>query len=124
MAGNHTNGARVAAHHSDIAERLHRVAAGLSFSEVARRTGTNRETARRYMTLGRPSAEFLAHFCAHFAVSGTWVLTGIGDPRDDALAAIAAHDELPPHPRRPGSRATRSRRVRPAHVAARRLDHS
>lgn len=120
MAGNRSP--HVAARPADIAERLLRVAGGLSFSEVARRTGTNRETARRYMTLGRPSAEFLAHFCAHFSISGTWVLTGIGDPRDDALAALTAHDELPPHPRRPGSRATRSRRSRPASVAVQRVD--
>ena len=66
----------------EIADRMRDVCAGLSFTEVARRTETNRETARRYLAHGRPSAEFMARLCESFGISGTWILTGRG-PRFD-----------------------------------------
>lgn len=70
----------------ELATRMQDVTAGLSFSEIARRTDTNRETTRRYMVQGKPSAEFLARFCEAFEVSATWLLCERG-PRFDARAS-------------------------------------
>jgi transcriptional regulator with XRE-family HTH domain len=70
-----------------LAARLQDISGGLSFSEVARRTGVNRETARRYLTHGKPSAEFLARFCDAFGVQGTWLLCNRG-PKFDTRSTM------------------------------------
>ncbi len=52
-----------------------------AISQVALLTGTNPETARRYLRgLSSPSPEFLAALCEAFDVSADWVLRGIGTP--------------------------------------------
>ena len=68
---------------------MREVCGDLSFSEIARRTCTNRETARRYLTQGRPSAEFVALLCEDFGVSGTWLLTGKGPKFDVCMGGTA-----------------------------------
>lgn len=102
------------AYAAGLAARMAEVCAGLSFSEVARRTEMNRETTRRYMTSGRASAEFLARLCEAFGVSGTWLLTGRGGKFD----AIRSTDAIRTRPRSReflGGRASRARK--PASVS-------
>lgn len=63
-----------------IAARMREACAALSVHEVARRTGTNAETTRRYLRgISPPSAAFLAALCRSLDIPGTWLLTGQGD---------------------------------------------
>lgn len=91
-----------------LAARMAETCAGLSFNEIARRTESNRETVRRYMTDGRPPAEFVARLSEAFGVSGTWLLTGRGPKCEPGPSAV--------HTRKPdraflGGRSSRSRRI-------------
>jgi hypothetical protein len=66
--------------HRALAARLRLVAAGRTLREIAALTGSNWETARRYLHHGRASAYFLVRFAAAFAVPLEWLLTGRPPP--------------------------------------------
>jgi hypothetical protein len=53
-----------------------------SYREVGQATGTPAETARRYLTVGKPTARFVAALCDAFGVSADWILLnrGAGPP--------------------------------------------
>ncbi len=74
----------------DVAARMQEACGELSFSEIARRTGSNRETVRRYMTQGKPTVAFVAAICEHFGISPTWLILGRGPKFDHTLAERAA----------------------------------
>jgi hypothetical protein len=61
-----------------LAERLCRTAEGVPLREIARCTGYNHETIRRYMLRGNVPAHFVVVFADAFDVSPVWVLTGRG----------------------------------------------
>lgn len=62
--------------HAAISRRFREVAGTLTFREVARLTGSNWETTRRYMRSGSPSVRFLARFSEAFGVTADWLLRG------------------------------------------------
>lgn len=59
-----------------LATRLKQTAGQITFRQIARLTGTNPETTRRYMRSGCPSAQFIARFAEAFQVSTDWLLLG------------------------------------------------
>lgn len=59
-----------------LASRLKQTAGQITFRQIARATGTNPETTRRYMRSGCPSAQFIARFAEAFQVSTDWLLLG------------------------------------------------
>ncbi len=59
-------------------ERLVAAVGQRTYRAVADMTGTNAETARRYLQGQSPSIEFLGALCAALNVSAHWVLTGEG----------------------------------------------
>ena len=63
--------------HAAISRRFREVAGELTFREVARLTGSNWETTRRYMRSGSPSVRFLARFAEAFGVTADWLLRGV-----------------------------------------------
>ena len=64
-----------------LADRLCRVAEGVPLREIARCTGYNHETIRRYMLRGNVPAHFVVAFADAFGVGPVWVLTGKGAMR-------------------------------------------
>lgn len=66
--------------------RLVEVTRPYSYAEVARITKFNRETCRRYLTLGSPSIEFVTKLCDGLEVSVHWLLQGTGPVRRDSGA--------------------------------------
>lgn len=64
-----------------LTERLRQTTEGHSYAHVARVTGCNSETVRRYLNGGTPSVEFIAAVAAHFHVSADWLLLGRGPRR-------------------------------------------
>ena len=62
--------------------RMQRAAEDLSFREVADLTRVYPETARRYLTRGRPTAYFVAAFCRALGLSPTWLLYGQATMRE------------------------------------------
>ncbi|MEN0020083.1 MAG: helix-turn-helix transcriptional regulator [Planctomycetota bacterium] len=80
-------------------ERLATVAGNQSFREIARQTGLNAETVRRYMQGQAPSAEFLVALCKTLGINAEWLLLGKGpmradDIHEEALKAASAGDLL------------------------------
>ena len=71
-----------------LAGRMARIASGLSFRQIATRTGANAETVRRYMRQGNPCVAFLKRFCRTFKVSA------------DDLLGLAPRSSARPRPRR------------------------
>ena len=56
---------------------------GLSnYSKLARATGCNAETVRRYMTTGVPNLAFIKAVCQSWNLSANWVLFGVGPKHD------------------------------------------
>lgn len=49
-----------------------------TIASLADETGFNRETVRRYLSRGRPSAEFVRVLCEAKGVSANWLLLGQG----------------------------------------------
>ncbi len=74
---------------STLHDRLNAATRGLSYRQVADKTDTNHETARRYLNGQPPSTEFLAALCARLSISGQWLLTGRG-PMRAAAATVAS----------------------------------
>lgn len=99
---------------TELGDRMRLICAELTFSEVARRTDTNRETVRRYISSGRPSAEFVARLCQTFGVSGTWLLTGRGPRYDSYGSRASVHTRARAGAILNGRRNARSRRAAPA----------
>ncbi|MGD9689550.1 MAG: helix-turn-helix domain-containing protein [Phycisphaerales bacterium] len=64
-----------------LRQRLRRACGDCSVSDLARQTGFNRETTRRYMLGQRPDIEFVARVAELFGCSGEWLLTGRGPER-------------------------------------------
>lgn len=67
-----------------LATRLKQTAGGVTFRQIARLTGTNPETTRRYMRSGCPSAQFVARFAEAFQVSTDWLLLGVKSSQIEA----------------------------------------
>jgi transcriptional regulator with XRE-family HTH domain len=59
---------------AQVANRLRRIADGLTFREIAECTGMNPETVRRYMRGGNPCIRFVFRFCQEFGTSADAVL--------------------------------------------------
>jgi len=68
------------------------VAGHLSLRALARATGQNAETVRRYMKGAMPSMQFLGMVCEVFEVEPQWLLLGEG-PRERSAAVDADPDE-------------------------------
>lgn len=65
--------AQTAWDHSLLA-RVQQVVASYTCREIAEKTGVHPETVRRYVTVGRPSAFFVAALCRAFSVYPSWLL--------------------------------------------------
>ncbi len=62
-----------------IRNRLAGCCEGHSFAEIARATGVNAETVRRFATgQGSPSIVFVRRFCEAYRISANWLLLGVG----------------------------------------------
>jgi hypothetical protein len=84
---------------SAIHQRLRSVVATKTYRELGDMTGTNAETARRYILGQPPSLEFVVALCDKQGVSPTWLLTGDGpmrasEARSHALREANAHELL------------------------------
>lgn len=80
-----------------IRDRICAVAVNLTWREIAKKTGFNHETVRRYCLLGGASAEFVLAFCQAYGVSVHWLLTGDGalydsDLKSDILQAASMQE--------------------------------
>ena len=64
-----------------FADRLCRAAEGVPLREIARCTGYNHETIRRYMLTGQVRGHFVVVFAEAFGLSPGWLLTGRGPRR-------------------------------------------
>lgn len=60
---------------------MREIAGPVTFREVAQRTGTHPENARRYLSGGSVGLRFLRSFCKAYDASADWLLEGIG-PRE------------------------------------------
>ncbi len=81
---------------SQISARVRSAVAGLKYSEVARQTGFNDETTRRYLRgHARPSVEFLVSLCTTMDISPDWLLLGKGPKRRCAKGEAVAQMNLP-----------------------------
>jgi hypothetical protein len=68
-----------------LTERLRFVAGGRSYRDIARATGFNAETVRRYFCArGSVPAAFLASFCRAYRVSADWMLLGLEQTAEPA----------------------------------------
>ncbi len=76
-----------------LTERLRQTTQGHSYAHVARVTGCNSETVRRYLNGGTPSVEFIAAVAAQFHVSADWLLLGRGPRRP---TAATSQSQAPP----------------------------
>jgi hypothetical protein len=82
----------VAAYKASIVARVRLAVGDRGWREVARDTGYNRETVRRYCTKGGFDGDWLMRVAAAYGVNGHWLLTGDGPMRaceivTDALKA-------------------------------------
>lgn len=66
-----------------VIDRLERARHGLSFRDLARLTGCNAESVRRYHRVGSPSYEYIVSFCRALRISPNWLLFGEGAPERD-----------------------------------------
>ncbi|MCA9294317.1 MAG: helix-turn-helix transcriptional regulator [Phycisphaerales bacterium] len=71
--------------------RLQLVLQGVSHNAVARTTGYNSETVRRYRTKTEPSARFVKRICEEYGVTPTWLLTGEGEQTTQAQCEAIAN---------------------------------
>src|SRR4051812_14697632 len=68
----------------DLTARIQMACIGHNAAEIGGLTGTNPETARRYMRgLGPPSCAFLSALCQRLGYSPNWMLCGQGTPSAD-----------------------------------------
>ena len=63
-----------------LRDRLAECCGDVSISEIARSVDMSRETVRRFIRTGRPSAQFLMRLCRTREISPTWLLLGQGAP--------------------------------------------
>lgn len=77
-AGKTSDPAQTSWDHS-LLTRVQQVVANYTCREIAERTGVHPETVRRYVTIGRPSAFFVAALCRAFSVYPSWLL-GVAQP--------------------------------------------
>ncbi|MFG0306280.1 MAG: helix-turn-helix domain-containing protein [Phycisphaerales bacterium JB040] len=79
---------------SSIADRLREAVAGDTVAGVARRTGYNAETTRRYLNEGRVPAEFIAALSRAYGVDASWLIHGddVGLHNVDLMARISTAD--------------------------------
>jgi transcriptional regulator with XRE-family HTH domain len=112
-----------------LAVRLKQTAGQVTFRQIARVTGTNPETTRRYMRSGCPSAQFIARFAEAFRVSTDWLLLGVRSSQIEAAPlkskgeAGSAVESLKEVVARAGERSRSARRgvlSRPTRAAPRR----
>lgn len=80
-------------------QSLRTVVASKTYRELGDMTGTNAETARRYVLGQPPSLEFVIALCNKQGVNPTWLLTGdgpmrTGEARRHALREANAHELL------------------------------
>lgn len=61
---------------SQLLERMRQAAGTTCYARIAALTDVHAESARRYLTRGRPSPYFIARFCKAFRVSPEWLLFG------------------------------------------------
>ena len=80
-----------------LSVRVAQACGRLSIRRLARLTGMNAESVRRYRRGDKPSALFLLRLCGVLHLSAEWVLTGRGRPE------AAGDQSAPPHNRRSAS---------------------
>lgn len=73
-------------------DRLAAAAGDRTYRALAELTGTNAETARRYMQGQAPSVEFVTALCDALAVNAHWLITGQGPMRTKDMRAHALRD--------------------------------
>lgn len=66
-------------------ERLRIATKGDTYAQIARVTGCNSETVRRYLNGGTPSVHFICAVAEQYRVSADWLLLGRG-PRPPAAS--------------------------------------
>ena len=74
---------------SDMTTRLRIACRGESVAVLSLKLGLNRESIRRMIQTGRPTARFLHGLCRHYGADAHWLITGEG-PELRAGRAIAA----------------------------------
>lgn len=62
----------------NLLRRLNEVVGTASTVEIEKKTGVHRESVRRYVKHGPPSAEFVKAICDSYKVSADWLLLGRG----------------------------------------------
>lgn len=61
-------------------DRMRMVVGNRTYAAVARATGCNDETVRRYLSGGRVSVDFIIALAECYGVSADWLLLGRGRP--------------------------------------------
>jgi len=67
----------------------------MTYREIGEITGTNAETARRYITGQAPSVEFVIRLCQRKGVNGQWLLSGQGPMRVSEIKSASLRDAGP-----------------------------
>lgn len=73
-------------------DRLAAAAGNRTYRALAELTGTNAETARRYMQGQAPSVEFVTALCDALGVNAHWLITGQGPMRTRDIRTHALRD--------------------------------
>lgn len=94
-----------------LQSRIRAAAAFASNAEIARRTGFNTETVRRYLGPGVPALPFILEVCAVWRLNANWLLFGI-DPQHSA-DSLSEHRRAEAAPTSIGGREGTSRPVGP-----------
>lgn len=66
-----------------VGARLELARNGYSFRDLARMTGCNPESVRRYHRTGQPSFEYILRLCPALGISPNWLMSGVGAPMAD-----------------------------------------
>ncbi len=80
---------------SPLHDRLAAVTAGMTYREIGEITGTNAETARRYITGQAPSVEFVIRLCQRKGINGQWLLSGQGPMRVSDIKSASLREAGP-----------------------------
>ncbi len=67
----------------------------MTYREIGDLTGTNAETARRYMSGQSPSVEFIIRLCQRKGINGQWLLSGQGPMRASEIKSASLRDAGP-----------------------------
>lgn len=76
-------------------ERLRTVVGDRTYRAVGEITGTNAETARRYLQGQAPNIEFIAALCEKLGLNANWLLTGYGPMKAKDQRAHALREANP-----------------------------